>query len=716
MRTEAQRGRVTVAPVGFPATPERYTGPRTGDYLPALGVPPMPQIAPADLPPYTGPVTGEFLAPSRERPGAAKRLSDDRAPRHLGARLWELRYRLTIFAANGMNVFAVGLLIQVILVRYAGMGHVPSYIAQTIVSVQLSFLLSRYLTWRDRNVPFLRALARFNVQQFAITGLGMAGYAGLERLGVNYIAANVGVTAVLTPVSFLSSHKWSMDDRTHLRRWVVAVPRPLLAVLAIQAVLSLRLVWSNTAFQDEALYLWAGHLEWAHWLHGTDISVAALPTYFSGAPVVYPPIGALADSIGGLAGARLLSLALMLGATVLLYVTARRLFGSRAALFAAALFAGTGSVQFLGAFATYDAMALFLLALASWTAISAADARGIARCAVLCIAAGVMLALADAAKYAAALFDPVVLGLVFLVAWRAAGTRRAAAVSGAMTTVTALLLAAGLRLGGSAYWHGITTTTLTRASQDTPAPGVLFISAKWIGAVAFLAVCGALVALWSRRWPDRLLGCLLAAAVFLAPAEQARIHQLTSLFKHVGFGAWFGCTVAGYALAALLEAVPLPKARRAAEVAVAAVVVASVSGVAYAGAHFAVWPSSSRYIATLRPWLTGTRGPALVDVAQIPEYYLHLYSGFAQITNSSYFAYTDPVTGRRLTSPPAAYADAIRHRYFVIISLVYGNASTVYDHGIVADIVRYGGYRLVSSVPYRTPTDSGRFVTWVRSS
>ena len=43
---------------------------------------------------------------------------------------------------------------------------------------------------------------------------------------------------------------------------------PLLALLALQAGLSLSLVWSNTAFGDEALYLWAGHLELAHWLHG----------------------------------------------------------------------------------------------------------------------------------------------------------------------------------------------------------------------------------------------------------------------------------------------------------------------------------------------------------------------------------------------------------------------------------------------------------------
>jgi hypothetical protein len=30
-------------------------------------------------------------------------------------------------------------------------------------------------------------------------------------------------------------------------------------ILLAQALLTLRLIWTNTAFQDEALYLWAGH-------------------------------------------------------------------------------------------------------------------------------------------------------------------------------------------------------------------------------------------------------------------------------------------------------------------------------------------------------------------------------------------------------------------------------------------------------------------------
>src|ERR1700751_1206813 len=177
---------------------------------------------------------------------------------------------------------------------------------------------------------------------------------------------------------------------------------PLLVVLAVQAALSLRLVGADPAFQDEALYRWAGHLEWARLLHGTPIP--PFPSYFSGAPVIYPPLAALADSAGGLAAARILSLVFMLGATTLLWATARLLCGRRAAFFAAALFAVLGPTLHLGAFATYDAMSLFLVVLAAWLVVRAGDrpdATG------WMVAAGAALAPANPTSYPAALVDPV---------------------------------------------------------------------------------------------------------------------------------------------------------------------------------------------------------------------------------------------------------------------------------------------------------------------
>ena len=124
-------------------------------------------------------------------------------------------------------------------------------------------------------------------------------------------------------------------------------PWSLGIILAVQAGLSLSLVWTNTAFGDEALYLWAGRIELAKWLHGTSLVAGAFTdghalnfqAYFSGAPQIYPPLGALAVNVGGLAGARILSLGFMLTATVALYFMATKLFGKTPAIIACGLWA-----------------------------------------------------------------------------------------------------------------------------------------------------------------------------------------------------------------------------------------------------------------------------------------------------------------------------------------------------------------------------------------
>ena len=78
------------------------------------------------------------------------------------------------------------------------------------------------------------------------------------------------------------------------------------------------------------------------------------------------------------------------GLPSLLWATASRLYGQRAALLAAGLFATLAGTQFLGAFATYDAMALFLLALAAWLGVRSVDCQSSARIALL-ITSGVVL-------------------------------------------------------------------------------------------------------------------------------------------------------------------------------------------------------------------------------------------------------------------------------------------------------------------------------------
>ena len=236
----------------------------------------------------------------------------------------------------------------------------------------------------------------------------------------------------------------------------------LICVLTFQAILSLRLVWSNTAFLDEATYLYAGHVELAHLLTGT--SVPAYSTYLSGAPVIYPPLAALANNLGGLAAARILSLGFMLGATSFLWATTTRLAGRLAAFLAAALFATLGSTQYLSAFATFDGMALFLLAAATW-AVVAAGQRNEPGTHVL--GAATLLVLANATKYATGLFDPVVAALLLTTIAEKRGLKPAFSRSGyfivAVTSTIGLLLA----IAGPRYLTGVMSTTLARADGET---------------------------------------------------------------------------------------------------------------------------------------------------------------------------------------------------------------------------------------------------------
>ena len=485
---------------------------------------------------------------------------------------------------------------------------------------------------------------------------------------------------------------------------------PLMVVITVQAVLSLRLVWSNTAFPDEALYLWAGHLEWAHWLHGMPIP--AFNTFFSGAPIVYPPLGAIADSIGGLAGARLLSLCFMLGATVLLHGVTRRIFDRRSALFGAAMFAGLSATQYLGAFATYDAMALMLLTLATWLAVRAVTCRSSVQI-ILMIAVACVLALADVTKYAATLFDPIVIAVAGLAVWRSRGRRHGVVTIMTVSCVLCTLLFLGIHLGGPAYSHGIATTTLARASGSYSASFLLFASGKWVGLVAIAAILGTVATASNQlgRITTALAG-VLTAAVFLVPAEQARIHTYTSLFKHVGFGGWFACIPAGYAVASLAWAVPRSKAVQATRVGTAAVCLAALPSVFLAVSHFG-WPDTSQAMPVMRAVLASTLGPVLADDrGNILDYYLPTETAHRQVLGTFFFAYNDPATGAHLTGSPA-YAAAIHERYFSVIILEFWDTAQT-DGAILHDLETSAGYQPVATIPYRATGQHGNILIWVR--
>jgi hypothetical protein len=513
------------------------------------------------------------------------------------------------------------------------------------------------------------------------------------------------------------SSKRSSPALTTVRE-IVTVPWPLFVVLAVQATLSLRLIWANTAFLDEATYIWAGRIELWHLISGSPVPVYA--TYFSGSPAIYPPLAGFADMIGGVIAARLLSLAFMLGTTCFLWGSTRRLFGRRAALCAVAVFVSLGSTQFLGALATYDAMALFLLTLSVWLVVVAKDRTDST---LLIVGAVAALALANATKYATGLFDPVVVATAVLTSPR--GLKAGIGRGGMIAACTVGLIAILLAIGGPEYIVGLQFTTLSRAAGGQSPGLILADSARWIGAAMAVAAVGIVVA-WRRDKQKVVLISAFVVAGILVPFNQARIHTTVSLSKHVDFGAWFACIAAGYAIAALsrMGRRRWLNATIAAAVSVLILAPGGSAGRAQASGFTHAWPNSTDVAADLDRIVRTYPGVYLAEDYEVPGYYLENQVSWQDWESTWYFEYRAPgttactggsATGADSSRADEAYEEAVAHQYFALIILDFGDTSSL-DIAIANAIHRDGTYHAVAVLPYQDGYGTGQYIVWARTA
>lgn len=473
---------------------------------------------------------------------------------------------------------------------------------------------------------------------------------------------------------------------------------PLGAILAVQFALSYRLIFRNGAYIDEGTYLSAGHWELHVLLHGGPNLY--LPTFFSGAPTIYPILGALAADVGGLHAARFLSLGFMLLATILCYDTARRLWGRPAGWLAAGLFVTTQGTQFLGAFATFDAMSLMLIALATWIVIRFASS--VKTSTLIYLAAPVMV-FANATKYASGIFDPIIFLLAFFVILTYHDLRCALRTTGTLIAAFCVLLFALLAIAPSTYLAGISSTTTNRATSNITVSQVLHDSWSWVGAIACISLFAAALAValaWKRKSKWAVAGTVstLAIAVLLAPANQARIHTTISLNKHVTFGALFGAIAAGW-LVHNVTGIRRKRLWRYLTIASVSIVsLIALSSLLVVGTRQArqldnEWPNSTKLINALRPLVTHLNRPVLMDEAPIATYYLEEELPLPYWDNTWYFSYTFPGAKTNLLGIPA-YETAVRKGYFSIIALDFSQNVQV-DDAVVGAIQASNRYNWV---------------------
>lgn len=502
---------------------------------------------------------------------------------------------------------------------------------------------------------------------------------------------------------------------------------PLAVILVAQALLSAKLISGTYASGDEGRYIYAGHqLIYEIW-HGGGSPY--YETYFSGAPVIYPVLAAMADSVGGLVAACLMSTVFMVIATIMLFLVTRDLFGYWSGMLSAGLFAGLGLTQDLGALATYDAMSLMLISIAAYCAVRTgksrdnpqSDSRGNPTRWLLTIP--VILFLANATKYMTLIFDPVVITLAALQVsgWKAT-VKRITALGLATLTLDSLFLF----LAGGAYLHGLLFSTLARKSGSSAvfaavrvaSPVIIADTWKWMGPIIAAALFALAIALLARSDAKTIatIGLLIAAGLIVT-VEGLHLHTVESMRKHDDFSAWFACAATG-SIAARLHGRRLMSV--IAPVLAGCVVVAS-------GIHYSLTARSTyeaggsqttlEIASELRPYLKLPGGRFLIGgLANEQLVYIDgLGIRWYQLADDLYIKYPVPghggdshgqATGPACFRPQpwcmylegiAGYRAAIHAHWFDLISM-WGGHGTRQDTQIEQAVEHTPGYVLIAIV------------------
>ena len=516
------------------------------------------------------------------------------------------------------------------------------------------------------------------------------------------------------------------------RRLVPARLHPLTAILAVQVGLSLSLMWSNTVFSDEANYLGLGRELIGYWLHGTPWRSQYAHTSISGSPFLYPPLGAMAAGLGGLAGARMLSLLFMLGSTVLLYSATSRLFDGRTGLFAATLWVVHSPTIQLGAFATYDAMSVALTALAGWLIVQAGyrGHRG-----EFVAAAAAALALANATAFSGIVMDPLVIAFAFVVWLQAMGARQA--LYGTAWFAGACAVAFGLFMTVTKCWAAIITTVFARAIAPGAYASPLHVfqdSWSYTGLIIILAVVGAVAAISADSRSRGLLVALLALAALVIPLAQAHEATAVSLKKHLAYGAWFAAIAAGYGCRKITEHVRIGQLAAVTCCAVAFMYPA-VNGWWSAWAWYHSWYNANSLIAAEKKVLREVSGYLYIPpegsdaAAYVSRYYLApTGTGWGRFIDGapSLAALSQDDVGAVIlvyptsVSPPGGLPGEIllspddQTTHQQLLTYLGGTVDNGQLSSLTAAIEQNPEYRLATVGPYDSATSAAIYAIWVR--
>ena len=474
-------------------------------------------------------------------------------------------------------------------------------------------------------------------------------------------------------------------------------------ILAFQGVVAWLLL-QNTAFQDEALYIYAGRQILQAWLGGPPL-LNDYSYFFSGNPYVFPLIAGALDMLGGLELVRLFSTICMLIVTASGYYVTKTLFNRSSAIFAAIFFVCQGPVLFLTHLATYHPLCLCLVAVGMALAVRSSQARqpwG-------ALGLGPILVLAFGAKYAALLFIPSVLFVLALCSllkrgWLSMLVRGAL---GVFSLVVFAILAAWLALRfDPGMLHAIRDTTTNRVVEQETSR--LYLLNEVVMMVGFSYILSLVSLIFARKQHLWLVLTFLGSAL-LVPAYHIYKAELISLDKHLGFSMFFVMPVAGYALSSLSGFGKTVLNGRYWMAGLAVCLILFQVGAGQGRNLYARWPTTTNLVYAMQTQVRTGSGHYLVEEQEVLSYYLEKDTYTWQWIGPYFFEYTDK-QGNYYEGVPA-YTKAIDDGYFDLIEFSFGG--TVGQDEILAHAIEQSKkYVLIAKIPLADSYGSGYFWIW----
>ncbi|GCE13577.1 ArnT family glycosyltransferase [Tengunoibacter tsumagoiensis] len=481
---------------------------------------------------------------------------------------------------------------------------------------------------------------------------------------------------------------------------------PLVLILAMQAIISL-VTLRNTAFQDEALYLYAGRQLFHYWLGG-PAPLDRYAFYFSGYPGLYPVIAGVLDMIGGLELARAYSLLCMMGINITIYYLAQKFFQRPSAIFASALYGSLGTVLYVGRLATFDAMCFCLVAVAALLAFQVSTSRR----PWLALLIGPLLVLAVLTKYAAMLYVPAVLGILIFCSLAYIGWwRMLIRLALALLTLAASLYIA-YQVVDKSMFHAIAGTTTDRTAFIQKSRLELFTHVMQMAGIVYLAALVGVILVYIYHRRLTLVALVMYGSSWLVPAYHIYKMEAVSLDKHFSLGLLFCAALAGYALAWISGFMQRTIANANGRYwlsGLCVVLLVFVLGTQQSQTIFSGWANTTDLSYALHTQLRHASGRILVEDIEVARYDSEDITEEWQWNGVYYFYYSRPNQPALLGDP--AIIQALKDRYFTTVELSF-NYQPAEAQFIARQMIASKNYDLVATVPFVNSYGTGHFYIW----